>query len=188
MIYPTSRTTLATKFTYLIAVAAAFAAVGCKDTTSPESVRLVSTARVFDASDNSSWTVSSFNVDYIRYDVACLGEPMRFVGPNYFRYHQVTSDAGNYHYHFQILAQTPNLPSFVGIGQTTGRVFTYKNGGPYNEIFHIGPGQSLSILDHELYQGSDGTILEATFTLHFTENANGVITADKSDPASFSCR
>ena len=142
---------------------------------------------VFSASDNSTWNYSSFYVDYVRNDISCLGEPMHFFGPNFFRYHGVTSDAGNFHYHFQILPQTPNLPPFIGVGLVTGRVFTYKNGGPYNEVYHIGPGESISIVANETYLGSDGTTLGDNYRLHVTENANGVITVSREVPVAFTC-
>jgi hypothetical protein len=141
----------------------------------------------FSASDNSTWNYSSFYVDYVRNDISCLGEPMHFFGPNFFRYHQVTSDAGNFHYHFQILPQTPNLPPFIGVGLVTGRVFTYKNGGPYNEVYHIGPGESITVTANETYIGSDGTTFGDTYRLHITNNANGVITASREVPVAFTC-
>ena len=140
------------------------------------------------ASDNSTWIYSGFSVDYVRNDVYCLGEPMHFFGPTSFRYHEVTSDAGNFHYHLQFLPQTPNLPPFVGVGLVTGRVFTYKNGGPYNEVYHIGPGESITIIANETYIGSDGTTLSDTYRLHVTENANGVITVSREVPVAFTCK
>ena len=142
----------------------------------------------FSASDNSLWNYGSFSVDYVRNDVICLGEPMHFFGDAAFRYHGVSSEAGNFHYHFQFLPLTPNLPPFTGVGLTTGRVFTYQNGGPSNEVYHIGPGESINVVVRESYRGSDGTTLGDTYKLHITNNANGVITAQREDPVAFTCK
>lgn len=180
----------------LIPVAVAAILSGCRgDNASPTATNpsvaegaSVPGSPAFSASDNSTWIYSSFSVDYVRNDVYCLGEPMHFFGSSAFRYHEVTSNAGNFHYHLQFLPQTPNLPPFVGVGLVTGRVFTYKNGGPYNEVYHIGPGESITIIANETYIGSDGTTLGDTYRLHVTENANGVITVSREVPVAFTCK
>ena len=186
---PTRSTLLATGFRYGVVLVAALAATACTDATGPVTSRSLAPAGpAFSASDNSTWVYSSSSADYVRNDVYCLGEPMHFFGSSAFRYHEVSSNAGNFHYHFQFLPQTPNLPPFIGVGLTTGRVFTYKNGGPYNEVYHIGPGESITVVANETYIGSDGTTLGDTYRLHISENANGVITVEREVPVVFTCK
>jgi hypothetical protein len=168
---------------------AALAALGCRDATAPREIRsLTPGGPSLTTGDNSSWTYSSISVDYVRNDVYCLGEPVHFYGSVPFRYHQATSSSGNFQYHMQFVPQTPNLPPFVGVGLVSGRVFTYNNGGPSNEIYHLGPGESITAIANETYRGSDGTTLGDTYRLHITTNANGVITVQREVPVSFTCK
>jgi len=163
-------------------------ALGCNDGIGPTSGGSLSpNGPAFSASDNSEWTYASSYVDYVRTDVTCLGEAVRFFGGTPYRYHQVTSNAGEFHYHLQFVPQTPNIQPFVGIGLSTGRVFTYKNGGPYNETYHLGAGEVFTSIAHETYGGSDGTTLRDTQFIHITVNANGTITANRLVPVSFTC-
>ena len=179
---------LGTKFCYLVLMAAALA-FGCNDATGPVPSRsLAPGGPAFSASDNSTWIYSSDYVDYFRNDIYCLGEPVHVYGSSLFRYHEVTSDAGNFQYHVQFLPQTPNGPPFVVVGLTTGRVFTYKNGGPFNQVYHLGPGESITVIANETYTGSDGTTLGDTYRLHITNNANGVVTVVREVPVEFTCK
>lgn len=171
-----------------LVLVAALAAFACRDATAPhESRSLTPDGPSLSASDNSVWNYSSISVDYVRNDVYCLGEPIHFYGATPFRYHQVTSNSGDFHYHLQFLPQTPNIPPFVGVGLVTGRVFTYNNGGPYNEIYHLGPGEGITAIANETYRGSDGTTLRDSYRLHITTNANGIITVFREIPVSFTC-
>lgn len=113
---------------------------------------------------------------------------MRFFGEVPFQYHEVTSSSGNFTFHQQLSPVTPNTPQFSATGQTSGQVFWYRNGGPINFMeVHLSVGSVTTTVDNEVYVASNGDRLNASFQLHETVNANGVVTVLKVEPTNFQC-
>lgn len=137
-------------------------------------------------SATQTWNRSSFFQDATLF-IACLGEPVRFVGEVPFYYHAVTSDAGTFSYKLQFRPETPNQPQFSATGQTTGRVFWYKNGLPVNESFHAGPGEVHTLTDYEVYVADNGDRFKVYLRVHMTVSANGELTVSRSDFSGFEC-
>jgi hypothetical protein len=108
--------------------------------------------------------------------IDCLGENVRAFGEVPFQYHEVTSTSGNFSYHLQVRPATPNGPPFFIQGQTSGKLFRYKNGLPANESFHLGPGEVFTFVTVETYVAEDGDRLVGKHHSHVTVNANGELT------------
>ena len=136
---------------------------------------------------SSDWTRSSFFFDFPGVLVPCRRETMHFYGEVPYTSHQVSSASGVYNYHFQLSPQTPNNPPYYAVGETSGKVYLYKNGGPLNESFHLAAGEVHTYLDRETYVAENGDRLVTDLTFHVTTNANGQLTADKSDASGFQC-
>jgi hypothetical protein len=129
---------------------------------------------------DQSWERSSFFTEN-RIFAECLGEVVRVFGVVEFQYHEVTSGAGNFHFNFQLRPVTPNTPQFFAQGLTSGKLFQYKNGLPINESFHLAAGEVHTIVGNEVYVAANGDRLLVTYRLHVTVNANGELTASRSE-------
>jgi hypothetical protein len=134
----------------------------------------------------SAWERSSFTVDGVQ-PCACLGEDVRFFGEVSFQYHEVTSGSGNFQFKWQAAPVTPNGPQFYVQGQTSGKLFQYRNGAPLNQSVHVGPGEVESFIDYEIYVAEDGTKLYVIFSVHTTVNAKGELIVERIDPFSVEC-
>jgi hypothetical protein len=186
---PTRCTPFRTTFAYAGLLIAALTVNACGDTSGPTSrSALAPTRGTVNASDNSTWTPSTVVTD-VTYFVPCLGESLHLYGLTFIEQHQTTSSSGNLQTHIHLLPQTPNLPPFTATGVSTGRVFTYSNGHPINIIIILGPGQVFTAVDKELYHASDGTDLYFVGQIHFTVNANGVVTVNRDNsPGTWTCK
>jgi hypothetical protein len=140
----------------------------------------------FSTAADQSWQRSSFTVDGDVY-IDCMGEDMHFFGEVPFIYHEVTSASGTFTYFYQLRPSTPTISPFLAQGETSGKLFTYKNGGPINETFQLSAGEVHTIVDREVYVADDGDRLEVELILHITTNANGDLTADHYDFSDFEC-
>ena len=135
----------------------------------------------------SDWTRGSFVFDFPGIFVACRGETMHFYGEVLYQMHQVTSASGVYNYFFQLSPQTPNNPPYYAVGEISGKVYLYKNGGPLNESFHLAVGEVHTYLDRETYVAENGDRLNVAITFHVTTNANGQLTAEKFEDSGYQC-
>lgn len=135
----------------------------------------------------SDWTRLSFLFDFPGVFVACRGETMHFYGEVPYQWHQVTSASGVYNYHFQLSPATPGSPPYYGVGETSGTVYLYKNGGPLNESFHLAAGEVHTYLDREAYVAENGDRLIVNRTFHITTNANGQLTVNKFEDTGYQC-
>ena len=135
----------------------------------------------------SDWTRSSFFFDFPGVFVACRGETMHFYGEVPYTWHQVTSPSGSYNYFFHILPETPSGPPYTGVGETSGKVYLYKNGGPGNESFHLAAGEVHTYLDLETYVAENGDRLSVARTFHVTTNANGQLTVNRFEDSDWQC-
>ena len=169
---------------WLLMLGTAILGGGCQDAVPTEapSVKAVSPT----ASAAQSWERSSFFVDQVVF-IDCLGENVRAFGEVQFQYHEVTTSAGNFSYHFQLRPATPNGPAFFIQGQTSGKLFRYKNGLPGNESFHLGPGEVSSFVTVETYVAEDGDRVVGKVRFHVTVNANGELTVSRDEDESFRC-
>jgi len=176
--------TASTRVVWLLMLGTATLAGGCQDPVATEapSVKAVSPT----ASAAQSWERSSFFVDQVVF-IDCLGENVRAFGEVQFQYHEVTTSAGNFSYHFQLRPATPNGPAFFIQGQTSGKLFRYKNGLPGNESFHLGPGEVSSFVTVETYVAEDGDRVVGKVRFHVTVNANGELTVSRDEDESFRC-
>lgn len=166
-----------------LALVTPFLVGGCQDLpTEAPSVRAVFPAE----SAAQLWERSSFLVDDVIF-IDCLDENVRAFGEVLFQYHEVTTSSGNFSYHFQLRPATPNGPAFFIQGQTSGKLFRYKNGLPGNEVFHLGPGEVQSFVIVETYVADDGDRVVGKVRLHLTRNANGELTVSRTEPESFRC-
>jgi hypothetical protein len=168
---------------WLLILGTAFLGGGCQDPapTEARSVKVVPTV-----SAAQSWERSSFLVDNVLF-IDCLGENVRAFGEVLFQYHEVTTSSGNFSYHFQLRPATPNGPAFFIQGQTSGKLFRYKNGLPANESFHLGPGEVFTFVTLETYVAEDGDRLVGSLRVHLTVNANGELTVSRLEDESFKC-
>jgi len=132
------------------------------------------------------WERSSFFVDDVSF-IDCLGENVRAFGEVLFQYHEVITSSGNFSYHFQIRPTTPNGTPFFIQGQTSGKLFQYKNGLPGNESFHLGPGEVATFVIVETYVAEDGDRVVGKVRFHVTANANGELTVSRTEEESFRC-
>jgi hypothetical protein len=169
---------------WLLMLGTAFLAGGCQDPVSTEapSVKAVSPT----ASAAQNWERSSFFVDNVIF-IDCLGENVRAFGEVLFQYHEVTTSSGNFSYHFQLRPATPNTPPFFVQGQTSGKLFRYKNGLPANESFHLGPGEVFTFVTLETYVAEDGDRLVGSLRVHLTVNANGELTVSRLEEGPLEC-
>jgi hypothetical protein len=167
-------------------------ALGCADhqsTTAPSQDPVPTEARSVNVpivSATQTWERSSFVVDNVVF-IDCLGENARAFGEVLFQYHEVTTSSGNFSYHFQLRPATPNGPPFFIQGLTSGKLFRYKNGGPGNESFHLGPSQVSSFVIVETYVAEDGDRVVGKVRFHVTVNAQGELTVSRTEPESFRC-
>ena len=168
---------------WLLILGTAFLAGGCQDS-APTEARAVKVVPTVSAAQ--SWERSSFLVDNVVF-IDCLGENVRAFGEVLFQYHEVTTSSGNFSYHFQLRPATPNGPPFFIQGQTSGKLFRYKNGLPGNESFHLGPGEVFTFVIVEMYVAEDGDRLVGKVNIHTTVNANGELTVSRSEDESFRC-
>ena len=168
---------------WLLLAGSTFLAGGCQD---PVSTEAPSEEAVPTLSAAQGWERSSFVVENVLF-IDCLGENVRVFGEVVFQYHEVTSGAANYSYHFQLRPATPNAPPFFIQGQTSGKLFRYKNGLPANESFHLGPGEVSSFVTVETYVAEDGDRVVGKLHLHLTVNANGALTVTRVEEESFKC-
>jgi len=168
----------------LLMLGTAFLIGGCQDSMPTEARSARAALPTFSAAQD--WVRSSFTVDNIFF-VDCLGEDVRFFGEVPFQYHQVTSSSGNFSYHFQLRPQTPNIPPFFAQGQTSGKLYTYKNGGPSNESFHLGAGEVFTVVGNETYVAEDGDRLKGKARIHVTVNANGELIVSRFEVGPHEC-
>jgi len=135
----------------------------------------------------SEWTRASFSYDFPGVFVACRGETMHFYGEVPYKMHEVTTASGGYNYFFQLSPATPASPPYYGVGETSGKVYLYKNGGPLNESFHLAAGEVHTYLDRETYVAENGDRLSVDRTFHITTNANGQLTVDRFEDTGYQC-
>jgi hypothetical protein len=130
----------------------------------------------------STWTRGSFFFDFV-FDGSstCVGEALHGYGEVPYQMHEVLNGHGGYSYFIQFRPQTPKGPRYSLTGVTSGTVWWYKNGLPYNEAFHLGPGQVYRWKAHETYDSDDGSRLFFERVLHLTVNANGELVVDRLD-------
>lgn len=134
----------------------------------------------------STVTRASFFADNTLF-IACLEEYVRFHGEVPYVQHQVARPSGDSLFTIQFVPVTPVTPPFVAEAQTSGTVYVYKNGQPINQVFVVGPGQVITIVDREVYVADNGDQLRLSFRQHLTVNANGEVTVDRSDAFEFEC-
>jgi hypothetical protein len=168
---------------WLPILGAGFLIGGCQDSAPTEAPSVKDVPTVSAA---QSWERSSFFVDQVLF-IDCLGENVRAFGEVLFQYHEVTSSSGNFSYHLQFRPATPNTPPFFIQGQTSGKLFRYKNGLPANESFHLGPGEVYTFGTVETFVAEDGDRLVGKVNIHVTINANGELTVSRMEPESFRC-
>ena len=161
----------------------AFAAAACgREPTSPD--RTVVPA----FSATTTWTRSSVSYDFPGVWVACRGETMHFFGAVPYQMHEVTTASGGSQTFFQLSPQTPNTPPYYAVGEQSGAVLLYKNGLPLNESFQLGPGETHTSIDHEVYLGDSHDRLTVSTRSHLTVNANGELVVDRMGFSDFQCR
>lgn len=159
----------------LALVGAVIVTIGCQDRAPTEVPdKLVETLR-FQA--DQDWIREEIWIENTLF-IACLGEDVRFFGLVPVQWHQVWSPSGNYSYHIQFRPVTPNTPVFTG-ETASGKIYLYKNGGPINDTFQSGPGEVRTFISNETYVAANGDRIIGGFTLHYTFNANGVLTVFK---------
>lgn len=139
-------------------------------------------------SATTTWTRSSVFFDFPGIPVACRGETMHFFGEVFYQMHEVTTPSGTYQYFFQLSPQTPNDPPYYAVGEQSGAVLVFRNGGPFNESFHLGPGETHTIIDDEVYVGDNHDRLTVTRRSHLTVNANGELVVDRMEFSDFQCQ
>lgn len=149
----------------------------CKDQPPTAPLRAPSSAS-FSSGANQSWVRSSFFIDNTTF-VPCLGEQVRVFGEVPFQYHEVTSSSGGFNFHLQLRPLTPKTPQFYIQVISSGKLYSYSNGLPINESFHLAAGEVHSLHDKERFIAEDGSKLFFTFILHTTVNANGVLTVSR---------
>jgi len=135
----------------------------------------------------SNWTRASFFFDFPGLFVACRGENMHFYGEVPYQWHEVGTASGGYNFFFQLSPATPVSPPYYGVGETSGKVYLYKHGGPGNESFHLAAGEVHTYLDREVYVAENGDRLTVDRTFHTTTNANGQLTVNKFEDTGFQC-
>ena len=170
---------------FLAIMIAGLAMGGCKDQPTTAPLNPPSNAR-FAAGADQGWIRSSFFVDF-RTFVPCLGEEVRVFGEVPFTYHSVATPSGGFDFTRRFPPVTPNTPQFYIQGLTSGTLYTYSNGHPINESFHLAAGEVYSHHQRERYTAADGSKLFATFTSHSTTNANGVLTVSKAVVEDINC-
>lgn len=143
-------------------------------------------APAFSATTN--WTRSSITYDFPGIWVGCRGETMHFFGEVFYQMHEVTTASGGYQYFFQLTPATPDDPPYYAVGEQSGAVFVYRNGGPFNESFHLGPGETHTVIDDEVYLGDNHERLTVTRRSHLTVNANGELVVDRMEFSDYQCR
>lgn len=153
----------------LVLLVASLPLLGCGgEVVAPEPVAVPSLAA------SSSWTRGSLFLDFTFGDVnTCVGEELHGLGEVPYQWHEVLTNNGQYSYFFQFRPVTPWGPQYSLTGVTTGRVWWYKKGLPFNESFHLGRGEVYRWKAHETYESEDGERLFFERVWHLTVNANG---------------
>ena len=169
----------------LTLIVAAILLGSCRDAT-PTGLPATAATPALGTGADQGWVRSSAFIDVI-YFVECLGEDVRFFGDVAFQVHEVTSASGSVGFHVQVRPITPHGPPFVGVGQTSGRVFQAKPGQPILEMAHLAAGEVRHLVQNEVYVAEGGDRFLASAELHLTVNANGVVTVSRFEPYAFTC-
>ena len=167
----------------LVLVSSIIGTIGCQDRAPTEVSDALVESPAFQA--DQDWIRDEIWIENTLF-IECLGEEVRFFGLVPIQWHQVTSPSGNYNYHFQYRPVTPNTPLFTA-ETASGAIYLYKNGGPINEAFHLGPGEVRTFISNETYVAENGDKLKGGFTFHLTVNANGDLKVLKLVPAEWVC-
>lgn len=185
----TSHTTRTAAWRGLVLLLGAGLITGCTEA-GPVEPRVEPTPTILADGAQQHWVRSTFFVDNIVF-IACLNEDVRFFGVSPFQYHEVVSASGNRQWKLQILPQNTKNEAefgpFLAVGQSSGRVYEYENGGPINEMFHLGPGEVHTIVDKEVFVAENGDRLEVHLRAHLTINANGELVVLRVDLTDFEC-
>ena len=124
--------------------------------------------------EHGSWFVANLGVD-----VPCKGEQMDFTGEVPYKIHRVWKPKGGYTQKLQILPITPGSPQFTAVGQTSGKVYYYQNGLPYNEIIQLGPNEVMGGQAREMYEADDGERLIVRFQWRVVATPSGEVVQDR---------
>jgi hypothetical protein len=113
-------------------------------------------------------------------DVPCTGDVVHVTGKLHFTVHTVETSSGYFQVHFS------SSLTGSGVGDVTGNTYhvTLKNSEVRNDV-PAGFEDSFIANNHVISEGSAPN-LDAHSTIHFTLNANGVVTAQVSN-LTFSC-
>lgn len=129
--------------------------------------------------DVSEWERSSFWQDAHIY-IPCLGETVNFLGEVLYAWHTVATPSGAFNINYEILPYTPNSPTFLAIGDVSGKVYEYAHGLAIHMTWHQMPGEVQTQTDREVYIAENGDRLLIRFNYHWTVDANGNLTVEKS--------
>jgi len=138
------------------------------------------------ATDISEWERSSFWQDSHIY-IPCLDETVNFVGEVLYAWHTVATPSGGFNINYEILPYTPGAPTFLAIGDVSGKVYEYANGLAIHMTWHQVPGDVQTQTDREVYIAENGDRLHVRFTYHWTIDANGNLTVEKSTGFASEC-
>ena len=127
-------------------------------------------------SASSEWDRSSFYQD-VHFYAPCLGEDLHYFGEVPYIWHSVADGSGGFHVNYQVSPVTPNSPPFQAVGDVSGTVYVYANGGPISVIRNMVVGEVYNQHDREVYIAENGDRLISYQILHFTINANGDLSA-----------
>jgi len=142
-----------------------------------------------DLAATSTWTRDALLIDFVNTNAvnSCVGEAFRAYGWVPYQMHEVTNEAGAYSYFYQFLPVTPWGEQFSFTGMTSGTVWWYQNGHPYNESFHVGPAEIYRLKWHEMYESEAGSRLYSDGWLHLTTAANGELVVDRYEIVGLRC-
>jgi hypothetical protein len=130
----------------------------------------------------TTWTeeVWVLDVDVPFGVTTCVGEPWHVHGRAPYSVHEVSDGAGGYRYFVRFAPPARWEEPLSLTGLWTSRVWWLKNAEPELTIeFAIGPGQVYTSLYHEMYETADRQRLYSEGRYHFTMNANGELTVDR---------
>jgi len=135
---------------------------------------------------DSPWINFSFFQDAV-FPCECLGEDIRFYGEVFFRYMEMSNEAGIYRYRFQAVPDTPNSPPFGAIGVDSGTYFDFRNHGPVMETYLDGPSEVHLVRQQELYVDADGRKLLASSRVTVVVNPDGELVVSAIEPFRITC-
>ena len=136
---------------------------------------------------DTQWERGSFFVDVPGILVPCLGETVNIFGEIPYTRHAVTTPSGGTSYKYQEVPLNRNQPPFYLVVESTGKVYRYQNGLPFNLSFHQAAGETFSLHIRASYVADDGDKLIGTFHLHLTTNANGELVVNRVYDSGWEC-